>query len=216
MAGPDHWSDLSSEYSTCKIGHEQSPINITGSSPANLPAIEFNYTPAALRLTDNGHTIQVNSDGRSFIKIGAREYYLLQFHFHHPSEEQINGKSHDLVVHLVHQDTQGHKAVVAVLLDRGESNPVIKSIFDNLPRAKEQEVTAAATVNPEGLLPAVRGYYTFYGSLTTPPCSEGVTWLILKQPVTLSPSEFAQFTRLYPNNARPVQPLNGRTVLSTR
>lgn len=215
-AGPEHWGELSSEYSTCKTGRTQSPINITGSSSADLPAIEFNYTATALRLIDNGHTIQVNGDGRSFIKIGAREYHLLQFHFHHPSEEQINGKVHDLVVHLVHQDTQGHKAVIAVLADQGESNPAIKTIFDNLPRAKEQEVTAATTINPESLLPAARAYYTFDGSLTTPPCSEGVTWLVLKQPVTLSPSELAQFTHMYPNNARPVQPLNGRTVLSTR
>lgn len=215
-AGPEHWGELSPEYSTCKTGREQSPIDITGPSAADLPAIEFNYTATSLRTIDNGHTIQVNSDGRSFIKVGAREYHLLQFHFHHPSEEQINGKAHDLVVHLVHQDAQGRKAVVAVLADQGESNAAIKTVFDHLPRAKEQEVTDAAMVNPKDLLPAARGYYTFHGSLTTPPCSEGVTWLVLQQPVTLSPSELTRFTHLYPNNARPLQPLNGRTVLSTR
>jgi carbonic anhydrase len=214
--GPEHWGELTPEYSACKTGREQSPINITASSPADLPAIEFTYSAAALKIIDNGHTIQVNGDGHSFITIGAEHYRLVQFHFHHPSEEQINGKAHDLTVHLVHQDAQGHKAVIAVLVDTGESNPAIKTVFDHLPRSKDLEITAEATVNPEDMLPRVRGYYTFAGSLTTPPCSEGVTWYVLKQPITLSLAELAQFARLYPNNARPVQPLNGRTILSTR
>ena len=214
--GPEHWGELSSEYSVCKTGREQSPIDISHASVANLAPIEFNYSATSLRVINNGHTIQVTSNGNDFISIAGTRYQLVQFHFHHPSEEQIEGKTHVLVVHLVHQDHSGRKAVVAVLFDLGESNPAIKTIFDNLPRVKNQEITSAATVNPENLLPAVRGYYTFSGSLTTPPCSEGVTWFVLKHPVTLSRSELAKFSHLYPNNTRPVQPLNGRTVLSTR
>jgi carbonic anhydrase len=148
--------------------------------------------------------------------VGGKLYKLLQFHFHHPSEEQINGKSHDLVIHLVHKDMEGHLAVVAVLVDQGTSNSVLKTIFDHLPRASEGEVTTGITINPAGLLPKTGSYYTFPGSLTTPPCSEGVTWFVFKEPMTLSQSELDQFVKLYPHNARPVQPLHQRTVLSTR
>ncbi|HEY2115146.1 MAG TPA: carbonic anhydrase family protein [Candidatus Angelobacter sp.] len=214
--GPDRWGDLNSDYSKCKTGSEQSPINITSSVASDLPAIEFHYTESALKIIDNGHTVQVTSDGRSSMTVGGKQYKLLQFHFHHPSEEQINGKSHDLVIHLVHQDAEGHLAVVAVLADQGPDNSVLKTIFNHLPRTGEGEVTTGATINPAGLLPLNGGYYAFPGSLTTPPCSESVTWFVLKQPVTLSQSELEQFVKLYPHNARPVQPLHQRTVLSTR
>ncbi|HEY2169821.1 MAG TPA: carbonic anhydrase family protein [Candidatus Angelobacter sp.] len=214
--GPDRWGDLNSDYSKCKTGSDQSPINITDSVEADLPAIEFHYTETVLKIIDNGHTVQVNSDGRSSMTVGGKQYQLLQFHFHHPSEEQMNGKSHDMVIHLVHQDAEEHKAVIAVLVDQGPSNPVLKTIFNHLPRASEGEVTTGATINPADLLPKTGSYYTFPGSLTTPPCSEGVTWFVLKQPVTLSQFELEQFVKLYPHNARPVQPLHQRTVLSTR
>jgi carbonic anhydrase len=214
--GPDHWGDLSPEYAKCKTGSEQSPVNITSSVASDLPAIEFHYTESALKIINNGHTVQVNSDGRSSMTAGGKQYKLLQFHFHHPSEEQMNGKSHDMVIHLVHQDAEEHKAVIAVLVDQGPSNSLIQTIFSHLPQASEGEVTTGATINPAGLLPKAASYYTFPGSLTTPPCSEGVTWFVLKQPVTLSQSELEQFVKLYPHNARPVQPLHQRTVLSTR
>lgn len=214
--GPDHWGELSPEYAKCKTGSEQSPINITSSVASDLPAIEFHYTESALKIINNGHTVQVNSDGRSSMTVGGKQYKLLQFHFHHPSEEQMNGKSHDMVIHLVHQDGEEHKAVIAVLVDKGASNSVIKTIFSHLPQTSEGAVTTGAAINPAGLLPKTASYYTFPGSLTTPPCSEGVTWFVLKQPVTVSQSEFEQFAKLYPHNARPVQPLHQRTVLSTR
>ena len=214
--GPDHWGDLSPDYAKCKTGSEQSPINITSSVTSDLPAIEFHYAESALKIINNGHTVQVNSDGQSFMTVGGKQYKLLQLHFHHPSEEQMNGKSHDMVIHLVHQDAEEHKAVIAVLVDQGAGNSVIKTIFSHLPQTSEGEVTTAATINPAGLLPKTRSYYTFAGSLTTPPCSEGVTWLVLKQPVTVSPSELEQFARRYPHNARTVQPLHQRRVLSTR
>jgi carbonic anhydrase len=215
-AGAAHWGDLSPDFAVCKTGHQQSPVNITNAVVSKLPAIEFDYKPAVLKIVDNGHTVQVNYPLGSYIKVGDRTYQLLQFHFHHPSEEQIQGKSHDLVIHLVHQDAEQHKAVVAVLADRGQSNPVIQAVFSHLPKSKGQEVTTDQTINAGDLLPATRSYYTFPGSLTTPPCSEGVTWFVLKASVTLSSSELGQFTSLYPHNARPVQPLNGRKVLAQR
>jgi len=214
--GPDRWGDLNSDYAKCKTGSEQSPINITGSVASDLPAIEFHYTDSALKIINNGHTVQVNSDGRSSMTVAGKQYQLLQFHFHHPSEEQMNGKSHDLVIHLVHKDAEGHMAVVAVLADQGPDNSVLKTIFNHLPQTSEGEVTTGVTINPADLLPKTSSYYTFPGSLTTPPCSESVTWFVLKQPVTLSQSELEQFVKLYPHNARPVQPLHQRTVLSTR
>lgn len=214
--GPDHWGDLNSDYSKCKTGSEQSPINITSSVASDLPAIEFHYTESALKIINNGHTVQMNSDGQSSMTVGGKQYRLLQFHFHHPSEEEINGKSHDLVIHLVHQDAEEHKAVIAVLVDQGPSNSALKTIFSHLPRESEGEITTGATINPADLLPKTGSYYTFPGSLTTPPCSEGVTWFVLKQPMTISQSELDQFAKLYPHNARPVQAIHQRKVLSTR
>jgi carbonic anhydrase len=213
--GPTHWGDLSSDFSACKTGDQQSPINITRPVVSELPAIKFDYKPAILKVIDNGHTIQVNYPPGSHIQVGNQTYQLLQFHFHHPSEEQIDGKSHDFVVHLVHQDAEQHKAVVAVLADQGQVNPVIEAVLSHLPKAKEQEITTNVTIDAADLLPPTHSYYTFPGSLTTPPCSEGVTWLVLQKPVTLSASELSRFTGLYPHNARPVQPLNGRKVLAS-
>jgi carbonic anhydrase len=211
--GPEHWAEMSPEFATCKNGHVQSPINITGASEGKLPSIEFHYQPATLKLIDNGHTIQVNYAPGSFIKVGEKRYELVQFHFHHPSEEQIEGKSHDMVVHLVHQDADGQKAVVAVLLDQGKDNPAIQTIFNRFPSTKDKEVTTDATINAADLLPSDHTYYTFEGSLTTPPCSEGVTWFVMKNPATLTSAEAEHFAALYPHNARPVQPVNGRKIL---
>jgi carbonic anhydrase len=214
--GPAHWGDLSSDFSTCKTGHQQSPINITNPVPSDLPAIDFHYEPATLKIIDNGHTVQVNYPPGSYITAGNQRYQLLQFHFHHPSEELIEGKAYDLVIHLVHQDAEEHKAVVAVLVNQGQNNPVLDTIFSHLPKSKEKEVATEVSINVRNLLPSERSYYTFPGSLTTPPCSEGVTWFVLKTPLTVSKSALTQFTRLYPHNARPVQRLNGRQILAAR
>lgn len=214
--GPVHWGDLSSEFSTCKTGHQQSPINITDPVPSDLPTIEFHYEPATLKIIDNGHTVQVNYPPGSYITVGNQRYQLLQFHFHHPSEELIQGKVYDLGIHLVHEDAEGHKAVVAVLVNQGQNNRALQTIFSHLPKSRDKEVATAVPIDARNLLPDRRGYYTFPGSLTTPPCSEGVTWFVLKTPLTLSTSELAEFAKLYPHDARPVQQLNGRHILATR
>jgi carbonic anhydrase len=214
--GPAAWASLSPEFSACKLGHLQSPIDIHGAKVADLPAIKFEYQPSPLKIIDNGHTIQVNYAPGSAIEIGGVRYELIQFHFHRPSEEKINGKAHAMVAHLVHRDAAGKLAVVAVLLDKGGANPTIHTIWNNLPKQKEKETAVKATVDAATLLPANKGYYTFQGSLTTPPCSEQVRWFVLKTPTKIAENEITAFGKLYPMNARPTQPANGRAIQATR
>jgi carbonic anhydrase len=136
----------------------------------------------------------------------------VQFHFHRPSEERINGRQYDMSLHLVHKDPEGRLAVVGLLLERGTPQPVVQSVWNNLPLEKGEEQPASAALDIQNLLPADRGYYTYMGSLTTPPCSEGVLWMVMRQPVQVSQSQIDIFTRLYPMNARPVQSAAGRLI----
>lgn len=218
--GPAHWSDLEHDFRGCSLGKTQSPIDIQDKQarPADLPAIRFDYHPAPLKIVDNGHTIQVNyEDRKSSISVGGHRYALLQFHFHKPSEERLNGKAYDMVAHLVHRDDRGRLAVVAVLLAGGSANPLVQTLWAHLPAQKDKEsAPASVRVNAADLLPRAKGYYTFAGSLTTPPCSENVTWFVLKTPATVSPDQVERFGLQYPMNARPVQPLNDRVVRATR
>ncbi|HXH67172.1 MAG TPA: carbonic anhydrase family protein [Candidatus Limnocylindrales bacterium] len=214
---PAKWGNLDTAYATCSVGNRQSPINITKPKTANLPALQFHYSAVPLNIIDNGHTIQVNYPAGSTLSVGDKTYTLKQFHFHHPSEEKVNGKGYDLVAHLVHVDDDGHLAVVAVLLESGASNPHLTSIWKNLPEEKEKSIeNPSVSVNATDLLPSDHAYYTFLGSLTTPPCSEGVTWYVLKTPVQLSSEQVAAFAKVYPMNARPIQPLNGRELLASK
>jgi len=208
---------LKSEYAACRLGHRQSPIDIRDAHDADLPPIHFDYKPTALKVIDNGHTIQVNYDRNSSITIGNRRYELIQFHFHHPSEEEIEGKTYDMVVHLVHRDQDGNLAVVAVLLTKGRANAMVQELWEHLPEEKKKEALIhGVEINAADLLPADRGYYSFPGSLTTPPCAEGVSWFVLRTPTEISSTEIVQFGALYPHNARPVQLLNRRTILQTK
>jgi carbonic anhydrase len=213
--GPRHWGGLDESFGTCRLGQTQSPIDIRDqdSVKAPLPPIRFDYKPSALRIIDNGHTIQVNYAPGSFIEVDGKRYDLLQFHFHRPSEERLNGKAYPMVAHLVHKDEAGALAVVGVLIERGARLPVMQAVFDNLPaRAGTESAVPGVSIDVSALLPDNKAYYTFAGSLTTPPCSEGVTWFVLRHPAHLSGAQIAQFGRRYPMNARPVQPLNGRQV----
>ena len=215
--GPSHWGDLNPDFAPCKNGHHQSPIDIRNPQKADLPPIRFDYKPSPLRIIDNGHTIMINYAPGSSIRVGDKQYVLKQFHFHRPSEEKINGKTYEMVVHLVHADQDGNLAVVAILLEGGKDNPLIKELWNDLPKEKEKEERLdTITINAANLLPADPSYYTFSGSLTTPPCSENVTWFVLKRPVSVSASEIEQFSRLYRNDARPTQPLYDRDVLESQ
>ena len=211
--GPKHWAEIKSEFATCGIGKEQSPIDIRGAVHDKLDPIAFDYHPTPLRIIDNGHTVQVIYGPGSFISIGDQRYELQQFHFHKPSEERINGKSYPMVAHLVHKKSDGALAVVAVLLRQGHQSALIQTLWANLPSEKEKEkVVEKLSINAASLLPRQHAYYTFRGSLTTPPCSEGVTWYVLVNPAEISEAQIARFGKIYSANARPVQPVNGRTI----
>ncbi|MGH7184858.1 MAG: carbonic anhydrase [Pseudomonadota bacterium] len=216
--GPAKWGSLEKDFVQCTQGKNQSPIDIPDNEArkGDLPPLLFAYKPSPLRIVDNGHTIQVSYAPDSWVTVAGRRYELIEFHFHKPSEEKISGKSHDMVAHLVHRDKEGKLAVVAILLDSGKENALIKTLWSRLPQGKGKEVVdEAVKINALGLLPQNKGYYAFAGSLTTPPCSENVAWYVLKTPVEISADEIARFARLYPMNARPVQPLNGRDIQST-
>lgn len=214
---PANWGKLRPDYVTCAAGKRQSPIDIREGIRVDLEPITFEYHPSLVRITDNGHTVQVTVGEGSSITLTGRSYRLLQFHFHRPAEEKVNGKSYDMVIHLVHQDDEGHLAVVAVLLEKGAENPLIQSLWNNMPLEVDQPVEPPSLrVDPTELLPRQQTYYTYMGSLTTPPCTEGVLWLVMKQPMQVSAEQIAIFSRLYRNNARPIQPANGRLIKESR
>jgi carbonic anhydrase len=210
--GPDAWGRLQPEYAKCSTGMRQSPIDIRGGIAVDLEPIQFDYRPSAFSVVDNGHTVQVNVEAGNAITITGRRYELVQFHFHRPSEERIDGRQFDMVAHLVHKDPEGRLAVVAVLLDRGSAQPIVQAVWNNLPLEKGDEVRAGSRIDLAQLLPGDKRYYTYMGSLTTPPCSEGVLWMVMKEPVPVSPEQVAIFSRLYPMNARPIQQASGRLI----
>ncbi len=212
--GPERWGALKPEFAKCATGTRQSPIDIREGVRVQLEPVQFSYQPSAFRVLDNGHTIQVNVAPGNGIEVMGRRFELQQFHFHRPSEERIDGRQFDMVAHLVHKDLDGRLAVVAVLLERGSAHPIVQSVWNNLPLEKGDEVGARGTLDLARLLPPEpqRQYFTYMGSLTTPPCSEGVLWMVMKQPVPISPEQIGIFARLYPMNARPVQSAAGRLI----
>lgn len=213
---PENWHKLDPKNKLCASGERQSPIDIKDGIRVDLEPIKFNYATSPFRIVDNGHTLQVTTGGSS-ITVGGKTYELLQFHFHKPSEEKVNGKRFDMVAHLVHKSDEGELAVVALLLERGDENPTIQTLWNHLPLERNSTVTSTtANVDLASFLPANRQYYTYMGSLTTPPCSEGVLWLVLKQPVNISPDQLNIFSRLYRNNARPIQSGSGRLIKESR
>jgi len=215
--GPSHWGDLEQDFATCKNGHHQSPIDIRNPQKADLPALTFDYKTSPLHIVDNGHTIMIKYAPGSSLSVNGKRYALQQFHFHRPSEESIDGKQYAMSLHLVHKDEQGELAVVAVLLQRGNENELVRELWENLPKEKEKEESPEKeSIDVSALLPADRGYYTYQGSLTTPPCTENVTWFVLKHPVTVSPEEIEKFSKLYQDDARPAQPVFDRVVQESR
>jgi carbonic anhydrase len=215
--GPAHWGKLDSSYGVCSLGHAQSPINIAHAKPADLPTLKMNYKATPLNIIDNGHTILVNYTPGSTLTVGDKTYTLKQFHFHHPSEEHVNGKGFPLVAHLVHADADGHLAVVAVLFEQGKANPLIDALWKKIPSEKEKpQDIPSVSIQAQDLLPAELSYFTYAGSLTTPPCSEGVTWYVLKSHATVSAGQVAAFSKIYRMDARPIQSTNGREILESK
>jgi carbonic anhydrase len=210
--GPANWSKINVDWAKCGTGNRQSPIDLRDGIKVNLEQISFDYHPSSFSEVNNGHTIQVTVGGGNFITVGNTVYELQEFHFHRPSEEKINGKGTEMVIHLVHRSAEGKVAIIAVLLERGQPHRLLQTIWDNLPLEKQEVVSPSVVIDPTDALPERRDYFTYMGSLTEPPCTEGLLWMVFKQPMQASPAQMALFSRLYPLNARPVQATAGRMI----
>ena len=214
--GPEHWAKLDPVYAACD-GREQSPVDIRGAQKAALPPLRFEYESGPLKyLINNGKTVRINyhgADNQNFLIVGDQRYQLTQFHFHRPSEDLVNGKQYDMVAHFMHQSSDGQIAGVAVFLKTGSANSLVQQLWDHMPLTEgpEHEIPGVQ-INPGALLPKNLSYYSYRGSLTAPPCTEGVTWFVLKTPVSVSAAQIKAFAALYPHDVRPPQPLNGRTI----
>jgi len=209
------WTKLG--YSECG-GKVESPINIETDKTikAQLTPLVFTYAAVPATIVNTGHTIQANVKRGNSITVNGTKFTLMQFHFHHLSEHKINGNAYDMELHLVNQDSvTGNLAVVGVFLKQGAANTELAKVFDNLPPTKNQEMVLSSSVNLVSLLPVNRQYYNYTGSLTTPPCTQGVDWFVLKTPLEISADQINAFAKLYGNDARPVQSLNNRPVLES-
>jgi carbonic anhydrase len=211
-SGPANWSKINVDWAACGTGKRQSPIDIRDGIKVDLEQVSFDYHPSSFSEIDNGHTVEVSLGGGNFITVGNETYELQGFHFHRPSEERINGKGTEMVMHLVHKGVGGGLAVVAVMIERGKPHNVMQTVWNHLPLEKFTAVSPSIVIDPAEALPERREYYTFMGSLSTPPCTEGVLWLVMKQAMQASPAQMALFSRLYPLNARPVQSSFGRMI----
>lgn len=213
---PEHWAELNSEYKTCQKGMNQSPINIDTTVQAHVSPLITHYSDGPIMLINNGHTIQagLKQTTADTVMIDGVAFTLQQFHFHAPSENTVHGKHYAMEMHLVHKDAKGAVAVVAVMFDKGAANPELNKLWSTMPEKAEQDVKITTQIDLNALLPKDKTYWRFSGSLTTPPCSEGVTWIVLKHPLTLSAEQLAKFTHtMHHDNNRPTQPLNGRVVI---
>ncbi len=231
--GPENWGNLSKDNLVCLKGKTQSPININvdRAVKAELTPLEFLYRPSQLAIVDNGHTVQVNYGEGSNLIADGRQYRLVQFHFHKPSEEAINGERTDMVAHLVHQHHDGSLAVVGVLMttkppaanrkswwgsEEVKGNALIQTLWNNVPLIKGKSEAPGVVIDVNQILPADKSYFTYMGSLTTPPCSENVLWFVMKNPIYVSEEQVQNFDRIYPMNARPLQPKGDRLVKETK
>ena len=214
--GPAKWGDLDAASRVCSVGSQQSPIDIGATVKAQLGALKITWDKNADTIVNNGHTIQLamGETSASVLQVGdGGNFRLVQFHFHHPSEHLIAGKNFPMEVHFVHANAAGALSVIGVLMTTGKPNAVFSKVVSTMPEKEGPVVKADATINPNGLLPATRTYYRYEGSLTTPPCSETVDWLLLTDPIQVAEADVARFGKLFAMNARPVQKANRRFVL---
>lgn len=213
--GPEHWGSLKAEFATCSAGKMQSPIDLAQANTTGQIPVHADYKAAPLTILNNGHTVQVNFPAGSTLTSGGRDFYLLQVHFHTPSEEAINGKRFPMVAHFVHKDAKGALGVLGVLFEEGAANSEIAKIVAAAPKhEKAAAPVAGVTINPADLIPSTLSVYRFQGSLTTPPCSEGVNWHVAQTTVTASADQLRAMATIMGNNARPLQALNGRLVVA--
>ena len=217
QTGPNEWSNLAPNFELCGDGRMQSPIDL--SVPAadswNPTQIEFDYEPVPLSVVNNGHTIQVNYPKGSFIRIEGKRYDLLQFHFHTPSEHSLGGHRAPMEVHLVHSNDKGELAVIGILIEAGPANMALHEIWQRIPEANGAPVSYDdVVVDAAAFLPKEHVSFRYMGSLTTPPCTEGVRWFVMKDPVLASGNQIQTFGKIFGSNARPIQPRNHRMILS--
>ncbi|SDC15049.1 carbonic anhydrase [Acinetobacter boissieri] len=216
---PEHWGSLSEQFKTCETGKNQTPINIAQTYKSTTKhKLDIQYKASPNDIIFNGHTVQINTkndDHHDYIEIDHEKFFLKQFHFHTPSENEIYGKQYPLEMHFVHVNNKGELAVLAVMFNIGQENSELNTLWKNVPEKENEDKIFSQNINIEKFIPKNHGYYRFSGSLTTPPCSEGLIWIILKQPLTLSNQQLDIFkTRLsHHHNQRPIQPLNGRIVI---
>lgn len=211
--GPLNWGRLDPAYAACSHGKEQSPIDIRGAHlDKSLQPIEFHYVAGSMTLLNNGHTVEVTPPAGSYIVVGGTHYDLVEFHFHHPGEEAVKGQLPDMDAHLVHKSADGKIAVIAVRLNEGPANALLAALWPQLPKTVGATGKTTELMSPAGLLPSDRGYWTYEGSLTTPPCTEGVRWFVMEQPVGLSRDQLRTFGALYKVDSRILQPTHGRKI----
>jgi carbonic anhydrase len=204
---PERWGELDPRYDVCQKGHFQSPIDLHAVAKRLARPLSLDYRPDALRIVNNGHTVQVQHQGGSTLTIGDRTYTLAQYHVHSPSEHTIAGQRHALEIHFVHTHPSGDLAVLGVLVDEGtEQGAEARAIAQVWAHLPTQSFTGGEVVDPRELLPASLDHYQYHGSLTTPPCTEVVDWSVLAEPIRMSSAHIEAFRRLYRANARPVQP----------
>lgn len=211
--GPSKWGDLDAANKVCAAGTQQSPIDIGAAMQARLSPLRLNWARQADTIVNNGHTIQLNFGEGSRLMLDGTAYKLLQVHFHRPSEHLIGGKNFPMEAHFVHRAESGGLAVIGVLMATGRPNRAFHQIASVMPEKEGPEVKLESRIDPHALLPLRHGYYRYSGSLTTPPCSETVQWLVMASPIHVAEADVASFAKLYPANARPVQQLDRRYVL---
>ncbi|WLQ12426.1 carbonic anhydrase family protein [Hahella aquimaris] len=211
---PERWGELKPEYTMCSAGKNQSPVDISGLIKGDLPAVGMSYSSGGHEVVNNGHTIQVNYKPGSKASVEGREFELKQFHFHAPSENTVDGKSFPLEAHFVHANENGELAVLSVLYEEGDHNEHLAKVWEHMPKEAGDANALPTSVNAGDMVSANSGYYRFNGSLTTPPCSEGVRWLVMKEHRTASKEQINQFMETMggPTN-RPVQGMNARIIL---
>lgn len=213
--GPEHWGELTPEFRSCSLGLEQTPIDLDGAIRAEMGQLDISYSKVPVRVVNDGNTIQASCGPGCHTNIAGTRYDLVQFHFHHPSEHLVSGKSFQMECHFIHKSATGTVAAVAVFVTPGSANPALTPLWDVMPIKTGGEATPAGMFDPAALLPEARSYFRYAGSLTSPPCSEGVTWIVFASPIEASTAQIAQFAALFMNNARPVQGRNRRFLLES-
>lgn len=212
--GPEHWGELGGDNATCVTGQRQSPVDINGNVPLRQAKIEFDYHPSAATIQNTGHTIQIAPADAGGIVVDGVRYQLKQFHFHSPSEHAVNGHRAVLETHFVHQNAKGDYLVIAVLSDIGAADPMLASLWTYLPTDAGKPVPLSdLLINPQDLMPATEDFYVYSGSLTTPPCTEGVTWMVYSSPLSVSTEQADAFVQLLGSNSRPLQERHDRNYL---